>query len=636
MRCKYIITVCAATMFCAGASITQAGTLFVDWSGGGDYLTIQEALTAAQPEDTIVVMPSSGSPAGAYVENIIIPALDITLRSSDPTDPSVVAATIIDGNTNGSVVTFDLNATTDTTLEGFTIRNGEAFAGGGIAAANGSPTIRYCTVTANTAEEGGGMRFWNGSPSVESCTISGNTALSTGGGVSCMGFGAPAVPTFLNCIITGNTADGEYPYGGGIGGSGIDVAVAGGEVSGNVAGSAGCQISAGGGIYIDDGELTIDDCTVRDNVATATQCYGGGISAMNATVTVSTCGITSNSVASSDWYGGGGISCQFGDLTVRDSTISENCANGYPGSLSNGGGGVQVFVGSLNITDCTIVKNKTDQGSGGGLLSEETDGNVRRCMILQNEAQCGAGVLAYVGELVIGNTMILHNIAELDGGGMYVAEATVDVYSTTISGNSTNDMIGFGGAIAAFDGMLTVENSILWGDNAVFGPELLVDTWDVGSEADVYYSDVEGGELAVEVSIDSTLTWGDGNIASDPRFVDSSGPAGNYHLVFDSPCIDAGDPDFLITGDGKDIDGDLRLQGCRLDMGADETFGPTGDVEPDGDVDLADFAEFQRCLGAASGIPGDEVCICKFDFDLSQVVDAEDIAGLIDLLEGPK
>ena len=44
--------------------------------------------------------------------------------------------------------------------------------------------------------------------------------------------------------------------------------------------------------------------------------------------------------------------------------------------------------------------------------------------------------------------------------------------------------------------------------------------------------------------------------------------AGDYHLQGWSPCIDAGDPTFQTVG--VDIDGDPRILGQIIEMGADE------------------------------------------------------------------
>jgi hypothetical protein len=103
-----------------------------------------------------------------------------------------------------------------------------------------------------------------------------------------------------------------------------------------------------------------------------------------------------------------------------------------------------------------------------------------------------------------------------------------------------------------------------------------------------------------------------GNIDEDPRFLDSGfwedpyytpGDAsddvwvdGNYHLLVDSPCINVGDPSFNEPNQ-TDIDGQRRVQGGRVDMGADEYDGPifVDDDAPDdpapGDPNASDPLE---------------------------------------------
>ena len=57
---------------------------------------------------------------------------------------------------------------------------------------------------------------------------------------------------------------------------------------------------------------------------------------------------------------------------------------------------------------------------------------------------------------------------------------------------------------------------------------------------------------------------------ADPRFVETS-TSPDLHLGSDSPAIDAGDPLFKPAAAEKDIDRQPRINGSRIDIGADET-----------------------------------------------------------------
>src|SRR5204863_2381531 len=87
---------------------------------------------------------------------------------------------------------------------------------------------------------------------------------------------------------------------------------------------------------------------------------------------------------------------------------------------------------------------------------------------------------------------------------------------------------------------------------------------------------------------------GNGNITNEPLFLDRT--AGNFRLQSNSPCINAGNTDFVSTP--TDLDGRPRIIGGTVDMGAYE-FQPDVSglfigwlqqygLPTDGSMDLAD------------------------------------------------
>ncbi|MBN1901110.1 hypothetical protein JW926_07280 [Candidatus Sumerlaeota bacterium] len=161
-----------------------------------DFATIQEAIDSAHPLDRceIIVQPD------IYFENINFGGKNIILRSTDPFDPAVVAATIIDGSSNGSVVTFGGSETECATLAGFTITNGKSSSGGGVNGNGALATIHHNIITTNTVTEvsyGGGLLSCQGDISHNIITF--NTAYMGGGLSNCNG-------TISNCVIAFNSA----------------------------------------------------------------------------------------------------------------------------------------------------------------------------------------------------------------------------------------------------------------------------------------------------------------------------------------------------------------------------------------------------------------------------------------------
>ena len=152
-----LLAIAAVTLW---ASAGMAATILVP----ADQPTIQTGIEAALGGDIVLVAP------GTYVENINFLGKEITVQSESGSD-----VTVIDGNQAGSVVYFDNGETEGAVLEGFAIRNGNAYDGGGIFCLSSSPTITNCTISENIAlADGGGIHCRNSSsPTIMNCKILG-------------------------------------------------------------------------------------------------------------------------------------------------------------------------------------------------------------------------------------------------------------------------------------------------------------------------------------------------------------------------------------------------------------------------------------------------------------------------------
>lgn len=156
----------------------------------GDYSTIQTAIDSASYGDTVLVDP------GTYVETIDFHGQTVVVGSLFLTtgDTAYISQTIIDGNQDSSVVSFENSEDEGTELVGFSIRNGLGTGdwpnvrGGGINIIGAAaPTIRYCYIYDNScvgsSNRGGGIYIRSGfNVKVSNCKVWGNTA-STGAGI---------------------------------------------------------------------------------------------------------------------------------------------------------------------------------------------------------------------------------------------------------------------------------------------------------------------------------------------------------------------------------------------------------------------------------------------------------------------
>jgi predicted outer membrane repeat protein len=144
---------------------------------------------------------------GIYRENIDFRGKNLTVRSTNPHDSQIVAATIIAGDRDSNLLTFSSGEDVNCVLAGFTITSGKI----GIFCSGASPTITNCNITDNINPEiGAGICLKNGSnPTLINCSIINNSASMMGGGL----YNENSNPVLLNCVFSGNSA---LYFGGGI------------------------------------------------------------------------------------------------------------------------------------------------------------------------------------------------------------------------------------------------------------------------------------------------------------------------------------------------------------------------------------------------------------------------------------
>ncbi|MBN2138455.1 MAG: right-handed parallel beta-helix repeat-containing protein [Sedimentisphaerales bacterium] len=183
------------------------------------YHTIQAAINDSNDGDIVIVA------RGTHNERIDFLGKNITVTSTDPNDPAVVADTIINAGGTGSAVKFTNGESRLAVITGFTLTGGYGttymeedvlFWGGGVVCIESSPTIEKNLITNNNgpASEdppaisyGGAIGAYLADPLIRNNIITNNTAAA----------GAGIIIYFGNALITDNLIyDNSGVIGGGV------------------------------------------------------------------------------------------------------------------------------------------------------------------------------------------------------------------------------------------------------------------------------------------------------------------------------------------------------------------------------------------------------------------------------------
>ncbi len=508
--------------------VDAAGSAPGSGSFGDPYTELGFALAAASTVDgdTLNVRP------GTYLEHDV----DFLGKAVRVVSTQGALATIVDAERQGSCVVFQSGEGPTSSLEGLTLRNGSGTpvligvslrpAGGGLIALGASPTIIDCLLVETqrnpVPDFGGGAFLQRSSAHFIDCEFRDNSA-GQGGGVALIG----GSPLFEGCSFLGNGNQNlptfVHPF-------------------------------SGGGVYSQESAPLFRACVFSGNLAAR----GGGISGPAR---------VEDSLFEANWgqFGGAvdGSSAPFPTVLVRCQLIG-NFGLGYTGEDGFGGGAY-----NATLLDCAVIGNVSSAGGGVNRC------HIERSLLAQNivydvesapDAGFGGGAFhsSLVACAVFGNEAQTPMFTPSEGGGVYgrashpsslehcvVYDNEADL-GAGVSGASVVRCTIFGNRGLTAQGALdcALDSSIVRGhaENA-------------GGATTATYSNIEGG-LA-----------GQGNIDAGARFVDSGG--GDFHLLLDSPCIDAGNPNAP-----RDLDG------SRADMGAFSSADCNDNLVPDPD-DLA-------------------------------------------------
>jgi hypothetical protein len=238
----------------------------------------------------------------------------------------------------------------------------------------------------------------------------------------------------------------------------------------------------------------------------------------------------------------------------------------------------------------TVTGGRADGLWGGGMWLLQSSARVVHVVFSANSAHAGGGLGEFASSPTLVNVAFTGNMSTADGGGMsnndFSSPTLVDVvfsgnislvggamfnYSSSptlvnvsASGNTASSRGG--GIDNDGNSTPTLTNTILWGNSAVGQSSEISNT--ANSTPLISYSLIAGcgGSGA------GWQTWqgtdGGHNLDGPPLFAD--GASGNLRLTADSPAIDAGDNGALPAGLMTDLDGQPRIVGATVDLGAYE------------------------------------------------------------------
>ena len=201
------------------------------------------------------------------------------------------------------------------------------------------------------------------------------------------------------------------------------------------------------GVILNHGALTMTGGTIHDNTSRGS----GAAIYLSSTITNPTATIDGvviyNNVSNLSGQAAGAIRIEAGSqMTIKNTTIRNNSANGPAGAIYN--------QGTMTITDSDIYSNEAQNGDGGAIKNEGTL-TITGTEIYSNSASGnGGGIKVESGsKLVMSSGSIQGNTAAL-GSGIYHNGGTVELSGSALI-DSDNDVYLVNGAYITVTGALS-------------------------------------------------------------------------------------------------------------------------------------------------------------------------------------
>ncbi|HWK04253.1 MAG TPA: gliding motility-associated C-terminal domain-containing protein [Puia sp.] len=273
----------------------------------------------------------------------------------------------------------------------------------------------------------------------------------------------------------------------------------------------------------------------------------------------------------------------FNGFTIRDG----NANAGYPGSTTpseyNQGGGVLLYANLVstysyayaNVENCTFLNNFAVYG--GAYSSYSSGGNTVcyasawTCVFDHNTAVMGGGAFATVsiGGQVVGTSLLscvfTNNTSTSGAGSALASYVNGNMYAM---GTTAYNCVFYNNPLPAITNVEQggqISNIDFW--YSIFWNATTVPANSFVNAGDIKYHSCDIDQAAVPTT----------NVNFDPLFVNA--PGGDFHVSPCSPVIDYGGP-MTYSAWNVDLDGNPRVQGLGVDLGAYETPKATALAAP--------------------------------------------------------
>jgi hypothetical protein len=320
--------------------------------------------------------------------------------------------------------------------------------------------------------------------------------------------------------------------------------------------------SLGGGIYAADGSsITISESIFANNYAR----YGSGAITGGSNVTVAIDG--SQFLGNESFFLGGAVHLgQDGSLRVQGTQFVSN-ASYYSGGV------IRLEQGGSLVVECSVFRDNeggSEDSFGGAVFLEGSDATISETTFSGHRVQQGGAIAGRDSHVTLTDSTITGNTALFQyarGGGIYTYGGSLDVIRSSIEGNVVHttdfDPTG-GGGIWSRDSVLTVADSTIAGNSAIYDGD-----FGLATGGGIYASG--SGSATIR---NSTIT---GNLAQGPSGARGGGIYVGTAALDIANSIVAGNTVQGSSAEGRDIFGAITLSNGHNVFGSNVVGNVSGD-----------------------------------------------------------